>query len=124
MDPAEVKQDDLDSDEMLIIWDIDVDEILSENAIAITPVVSPDVEEYPPALMVNINAENLHCNCSRFPNVDKVVISQDNSPRHSSTGSRPEGTGFVNNSGILNTYFYWSKAHKFMVKSSQIHGLH
>ncbi len=115
MDPAEVEQDDLDSDEMLIIWDIDVDEILSENAIAITPVVSPDVEEYPPALMVNINGENLHCNCSRFPNVDKVVIYQHNSPRHSSTGSEPEGTGFVNNSGILNTYLCWSKAHKFMV---------
>ena len=81
MDPAEVEQDDLDSDEMLIIWDIDVDEILSENAIAITPVVSPDVDEYLPALMVNINAENLHWNCSRFPNVDKVVISQHNSPR-------------------------------------------
>ncbi len=107
MDPAEVEQDDLDSDKMLIICDIDVDEILFENAIAITPVVSPDVEEYQ-MLMVNINAENLNCNCLRFPNVDKVVISQDNGPRHSSTGSEPEGTGFVNNSGILNTYLCWS----------------
>ncbi len=47
--------------------------------------------------------------------MDKMVISQDNSPRHSSTGSEPEGTGFVKNSGTLNTYLCWSKAHKFMV---------
>ena len=59
MDPTEVEQDDLDNDEILLIWDFDVDEFFSENAIAIiiTPATSTDVEEYPQAPLLDINAE-------------------------------------------------------------------
>jgi hypothetical protein len=57
LDPTEVEQDDLDNDEILLIWDFDVDELLSENAIAITPGTSTDIEEYPQAPLLDINAE-------------------------------------------------------------------
>jgi hypothetical protein len=110
LDPTEVEQDDLDNDEILLIWDFDVDELLSENAIAITPATSTDVEEYPQAPLLDINAESLHCNCSKFPNADKImIVSEDDSPGHSTADSaEPEEGSFerdINNAGIFcNTY--------------------
>ena len=88
-----------------------MDELLSENAIAITPATSTDVEEYPQAPSLDINAESLHCNCSKFPNADKImIVSEDDSPGHSTADSaEPEEGSFerdmINNAGIFcNTY--------------------
>jgi hypothetical protein len=36
---------------------------------------------------------SLHCNCSKFPNADKIlIVSEDDSPRHST--AEPEEASF------------------------------
>ena len=56
---------------MLYIWDFDVDHILSANASAVAAVV-PDFDEIieTPLLAVDV----VSCNCSNFPNTDKVLL--------------------------------------------------
>ncbi|CAB4011508.1 Hypothetical predicted protein [Paramuricea clavata] len=73
--------------------------------IAITPATSTDVEEYPQAPLLDLNAESLHCNCSKFPNADKImIVSEDDSPRHLTPDSaEPEEASFerdINNTGL------------------------
>ena len=56
---------------MLLIWDFDVDHILTANTIAVAAVV-PDFDNIleTPLLAVDV----VSCNCSNFPDTDKVLL--------------------------------------------------
>ena len=59
------------TEHMLYVWDLDVDHILSANTSAM-PAVVPDFDEIieTPLLAVDV----VSCNCSNFPNTDKVLL--------------------------------------------------
>ncbi|CAB4019951.1 Hypothetical predicted protein [Paramuricea clavata] len=56
---------------MLLIWDFDVDHILTANTIAVAAVV-PDFDNIleTPLLAVDV----VSCNCSNFPDTNKVLL--------------------------------------------------
>ena len=56
---------------MLLIWDFDVDHILSATTSAVAAVV-PDFDEIIETPLLAVDA--VSCNCSNFPNTDKVLL--------------------------------------------------
>ena len=73
---------------MLLIWDFDVDHILSANTSAVAVVV-PDFDEIIETPLLAVDA--VSCNCSKFPNTDKVLLPPlDVTPERSNSSEPTE----------------------------------
>ena len=59
---------------MLLIWDFDVDEVLSQTSTAQPPHVPNDT--LPVASLLDVEKITTDCNCSLFPETDGMFFKQ------------------------------------------------
>ena len=70
---------------ILLLWDFDVDQILSASGVA---VVIPDTDDICVILLLDVNA--VSCNCSNFTTTDNVLLQPvDETPERGNSPQQP-----------------------------------
>ena len=71
---------------ILLLWDFDVDQILSANTSGVAAVI-PDADDICVTPLLEVNAGS--CNCPNFPATDKVLLSTVDETRERGNSPQP-----------------------------------
>ena len=71
---------------ILLLWDFDVDQILSANTSGVAAVI-PDTDDICVTPLLDVNAGS--CNCPNFPATDKVLLSPVDKTRERGNSPQP-----------------------------------
>ena len=115
--------DESDEKNMLLIWDFQVDHILSQRAIAQAPTVPS--ETCPEAPLLDVKKLSVDCNCSKFPKTSGIFFDRDTSEGNESENSREKGevSDCVPSSLLKKTFFTVYKFSKVANFSFSVYAL-
>lgn len=95
---------------MLLVWDFDVDHVLSANTSGVAAVI-PDFDNIEETPLLDVNA--VSCNCSNFPATDNVLLppldatpKRGNSPQPTVT-ERDDGNNLDDSNGNNSHDEHW-----------------